>query len=133
VQIFKNDLRFNDYDVVFKIKPHENINFEELNLNCKVIRNENIYKTIQESEVIIGTFSTALKYAILEFKPILILNWKDFSNVPDLYLKYGIGNSWYDKNYLPELLIDKPAYNKFILDNNLIGKNNTSLLSHELQ
>ena len=133
VQIFKNNLRFNDYDVVFKIKPHENINFEELNLNCKVIRNENIYKTIQESEVIIGTFSTALKYAILEFKPILILNWKDFSNVPDLYLKYGIGNSWYDKNYLPELLIDKPAYNKFILDNNLLGKNNTSLLSHELQ
>jgi hypothetical protein len=132
VNIFKSSKKYYDYEIVFKIKPHEIINFETLKLNCKVIRTENIYKTIQESEIIIGTYSTALKYAIVENKPIFILNWSEFKSVPDLYLKYRIGISWNDKNYIPEKFIDTVAYKKYILDNNLYGTNNTTILSNEL-
>ncbi|MFN3666186.1 MAG: hypothetical protein ACK4S0_08510 [Sediminibacterium sp.] len=115
------------YEVVLKIKPQELTNFESMGINCRIVRNDPIYKCIQESELIIGTHSTALQYAIIDHKPLLLMKWAEYATVPDVYLQHGIGNQWTDKNQIPEIKINVEAYDKYIADYNLDGKINISV------
>jgi hypothetical protein len=126
---FSNHVNYGEYEVVLKIKSQEPTNFESLGINCRIVRDEHIYKCIQESKLIIGTHSTALQYAIFDRKPILIMKWPEYSLVPDVYFQYGIGNLWIDKSLIPEVTICHDKYDKFIADFNLDGKTNLSLIN----
>jgi hypothetical protein len=132
VDLFSKHEQYNKFEIVFKIKPQEITKFELLDLKCRVIRDENVYQTIQESKLIIGTHSTALKFAILEYKPIIILNWPLFSEVPDVYLKNEIGNSWKEIKSLPTIFVNKQSYQKYILEYNLEGNQKINFTSKEL-
>lgn len=132
VECFSLNKQYKNYEVVFKIKPQEVTKFELLDLKCRVIRDQNIYQTIQESKIIIGTHSTALKFAILEFKPIIILNWPLFTEVPDVYLMHEIGNSWKDYKSIPTISINKFAYSRYISEYNLDGTHEITLSKKDL-
>lgn len=122
--LFSQHHTYSSYEVVLKIKPQELTKFESLGFNCRIVRNDHIYKCIQESELVIGTHSTALQYAIIDYKPLLLMKWPEYEMVPDVYLQHGIGNQWAVKNHIPEIKIDVKAYDKYITDYNLDGKTN---------
>lgn len=124
-ETIRNDNKYKNYDFVLKIKSQEQIDYESLNFPFKVERNKDIYQCIQESELIIGTHSTAILFAIVENKPILILNSNEYKKVPDLYFKNGIGIHWDNLDKLPNTdQIDYNNYYNYISENNILGQKN---------
>ena len=93
-QLVAQNIELAGYHLVLKLHPLENKKEYEFALkdsNITIESDASIVDLAKKASVVMGEYSTALFYAIREFKPIIILNSPYFEEYPFDYTKYGIG------------------------------------------
>ena len=123
------------FRLVIKLHPLENKEEYDCALkdsNISIVSDASIVDLAKKSSLVMGEYSTALFYAIREFKHILIINSPYFDNYPFDYTKFGIGTRT-DIDGIADTIIDIISkdvpidnYKRFLTDFASYKKNKTS-------
>jgi UDP-N-acetylglucosamine 2-epimerase len=115
-EIAKNLL---DRNLQLVVKIHPTTKVEQLqfiNPNI-IITDTDLEHLIYYSEFCIGHISSTINLAILLKKPVLVPRWSKSKNIPNIFGKYNVANSWESINDCINVSINKSAFESYIKDN----------------